>query len=82
MGECEVNDVEVDGGGVGRGHGVLVKRRVPEGGARTAGPQRKLQARGRARHDAVFWETPLSAMQHACLAGADTSRSRAAPQSA
>lgn len=26
MGECEVNDVEIDGGAVGQGHGVLVKR--------------------------------------------------------
>ena len=26
MGECEVNDVEVDCGGVGTSHGVLVKR--------------------------------------------------------
>lgn len=26
MGECEVNDVEVDGGRLGRAHGVLVKR--------------------------------------------------------
>lgn len=26
MGECEVNDVEIDGGRMGAGHGVLVKR--------------------------------------------------------
>ncbi|KAL4428507.1 hypothetical protein ABPG75_002596 [Micractinium tetrahymenae] len=26
MGECEVNDVEIDGGQIGKGHGVLVKR--------------------------------------------------------
>jgi hypothetical protein len=26
MGECELNDVEVDGGRLGRAHGVLVKR--------------------------------------------------------
>ncbi|PSC69941.1 histone deacetylase [Micractinium conductrix] len=26
MGECEVNDVEIDGGGIGQGHGVLIKR--------------------------------------------------------
>ena len=26
QGPCEVNDVEVDGGGVGVGQGVLVKR--------------------------------------------------------
>jgi len=26
MGECEINDVEIDGGQVGAGHGVLVKR--------------------------------------------------------
>lgn len=26
MGPCEVNDVEIDGGSVGVGHGVLVKR--------------------------------------------------------
>eukprot|EP00887_Chlorella_sp_A99_P004934 scaffold4.g4934.t1 len=26
MGECEVNDVEIDGGGIGAAHGVLVKR--------------------------------------------------------
>jgi len=26
MGECEINDVEIDGGGIGKDHGVLVKR--------------------------------------------------------
>ncbi|KAL4522943.1 hypothetical protein Ndes2526A_g07669 [Nannochloris sp. 'desiccata'] len=26
MGECEINDVEIDGGSIGTGHGVLVKR--------------------------------------------------------
>lgn len=26
MGDCEINDVEVDGGGIGKGQGLLVKR--------------------------------------------------------
>ena len=36
MGECEVNDVEIDGGRMGAGHGVLVKRCASRGGGRAA----------------------------------------------
>lgn len=51
MGPCEVNDVEVDGGGLGVGQGVLVKRCAGRAGAR--GHQWRLQEQAMALQPAL-----------------------------
>ena len=67
MGECEVNDVEIDGGGIGQGHGVLIKRCV-SGAGMGAAPGRGTAWLGQ-RVGAAQPCARLPACRPACLPG-------------